>query len=446
MRKVQKEQIKQIVALLEQVPKAFAEKNHIENKENIIGMLQECQEAAIAIGTFLEKTEGEDNSVISRLEEYCEMLYQYSGNMSKENLGKIEVALAEVKSAIESISVKKIVCFLPYKASMWDSLESVWKAADEDPNCDAYVIPIPYYDRKSDGSFGEMHYEGDLYPDYVPITSYEKFDLEETRPEQIFIHNPYDDYNLVTSVHPMFYSKKLKDYTEQLIYIPYFILGEVDPEDDEAVEKMEHFCKTPAVINAHKVIVQSEQMKQVYVKVMTEWQGERTRSYWEKKILGLGSPKLDKVANTKKEDIEIPRDWYKFIQKSNGEWKKIIFYNTSIAAFLEHSEEMLEKIENVFEVFKENKEGVALLWRPHPLMFSTIESMRPELLERYQKIVNRYKEEKIGIYDDTPNLDRAIALADAYFGDPSSVVPLCQEAGMPVMIQNVEISYEERTN
>ena len=29
---------------------------------------------------------------------------------------------------------------------MWDSLESVWQAADADPDCDAYVVPIPYYD------------------------------------------------------------------------------------------------------------------------------------------------------------------------------------------------------------------------------------------------------------------------------------------------------------
>ena len=26
-------------------------------------------------------------------------------------------------------------------------LESVWQAADSDPYCDAYVIPIPYYDK-----------------------------------------------------------------------------------------------------------------------------------------------------------------------------------------------------------------------------------------------------------------------------------------------------------
>ena len=35
--------------------------------------------------------------------------------------------------------------FLPYKASMWTSLESIWKAANRDPNCDNYVVPIPYY-------------------------------------------------------------------------------------------------------------------------------------------------------------------------------------------------------------------------------------------------------------------------------------------------------------
>lgn len=46
-----------------------------------------------------------------------------------------------------------------------------------------------------------------------------------------------------------------------------------------------------------------------------------------------------------------------------------------------------------------------------------------------------------GIYDDTSDLDRAICLADAYFGDHSSVVQLCQKVGMPIMIQNVNVDY-----
>lgn len=54
---------------------------------------------------------------------------------------------------------RRSVVFLPYKASAWDSLESVWRAAEANSDCDAYVIPIPYYYKNSDGSFGEMRYE-----------------------------------------------------------------------------------------------------------------------------------------------------------------------------------------------------------------------------------------------------------------------------------------------
>lgn len=441
MREAQKKQIKQILVLLKQVSKVLAEKNHIGKKEIIIDMLQECQEAAIAIGRCLEKTEGENHSVISMLEEYCELLYQCSSDMTKENLKKLEIVLTDVESAIEDISVKKKVFFLPYNASMWDSLESVWKAANEDVNCEAHVIPIPYFDKDANGCFGEMHYEGDMYPDYVPIVHYEDVHLDEERPDKIFIHNPYDEYNLMTSVHPRFYSEKLKAYTEELIYVPYFVLDEVNPEDELAVENMAHFCQVNAILYADKVIIQSEQMKQVYVKVLTEWKGKHTQKIWEKKILGLGSPKFDKVLNHRKEDIEVPKEWLKIIRKQNGDWKKIILYNTSVTAFLQSGEQMLGKISNVFNIFQENQEDIALLWRPHPLMHTTIETMRPDLLEEYFALIERYKEEQIGIYDDTADLNRAIHLADAYYGDPSSVVQLCQKVGMPVMIQNVDVDY-----
>lgn len=104
--------------------------------------------------------------------------------------------------------------FLPYKASMWDSLESVWLAAREDKDWDCHVIPIPYYDRNQDNSFGSIHYEGNLYPEYVPVTSFNEYNLEARHPDVIFIHNPYDECNHVTSVHPAFYSSRIKNYTD----------------------------------------------------------------------------------------------------------------------------------------------------------------------------------------------------------------------------------------
>lgn len=251
------------------------------------------------------------------MEKYCEVIYEIYLNLAEEIDGEDSVRTDKAyriykllhqryiqiaNSITNDVKVRWEVVFLPYKASMWDSMESVWKSADEDPNCDAYVVPIPYYDRNSDGSFREQHYEGAQYPDYVPVVWYEDYDFEKRRPDMIFIHNPYDEYNIVTSVHPFFYSKNLKNFTDKLVYIPYFILKEVDLENKQELEEIEKFCIVPGVMHADQVIVQSENMRHAYINILTEFMSGQGcgRIYWEKKILGLGSPKVDKVLNTRK--------------------------------------------------------------------------------------------------------------------------------------------------
>lgn len=425
------------------------------NTERALEILGQCQESAILLGNLIESKGDGYAELVEILENYCENIYQMSIAVSDEEQirklsKKIQKQLTYLNNKIrlEIPEDKKEVVFFPYKASMWDSLESVWMAADADEGTDAYVVPIPYYDKNPDGTFREMHYEGDQYPDYVSVTNYEEYDFEERRPDIIFIHNPYDQFNYVTSVHPRFYSGNLKQYTEKLVYIPYFILGEIKPDDEEALKGMKHFCINEAVKNADKVIVQSEDMRQVYIEVLTRESGgsKEARAYWEGKIDGSGSPKVDKVLRTKKEDVEIPEEWLKVIKKSDGSWKKIVFYNTSVTALLEHDEQMLKKIESVFRIFRENKNEVALFWRPHPLMESTLISMRPKLWENYRKIREEYKEESWGIYDDSADMDRAIVLSDGYYGDWSSVVWLYQKIGKPVMIQDAGINSKSDDN
>ena len=288
-----------------------------------------------------------------------------------------------------------------------------------------------------------MHYEGNDYPDYVPVTDYRAYDFEKRHPDVLFIHNPYDDANYVTSVPPYFYSKNLKEYTDLLVYIPYFILGEISPDNDKAIEGMKHFCTTPGVLYANKVIVQSEDMRKIYIKVLTEELGEQSRSYWEEKILGLGSPKVDKVMATGRDQVEIPEEWRPVVEKPDGSRKKIVFYNTGVAALLNHDEELLVKMRDAFRIFKENRDEVALLWRPHPLIQATIESMRPQLWQAYEKIVEEYRAEGWGIYDDTPDMNRAVALADGYYGDGSSIMQLFRKVGKPVMMQDARYIYEK---
>lgn len=453
MRKAKKRQIEETIKQMEEAHKEI--KRCIEQGTAAQELLADCQNAAVVIGTLIEETEGEGHPAVTALEEYCELVYQIHENLAVDdiNANKIYKALQQklikAENSIKNdVKIKTEAVFLPYKASMWDSLESVWKAADADPDCDAYVIPIPYFDKNADGSFKEEHYEGDLYPDYVPITRYDEFDFEAHHPEAIYIHNGYDDCNIVTSVHPFFYSKNLKKFTDCLVYIPYFVLAEPNPENDATVESISHFCTIPGVFNADRVIVQSKAMKKVYVKALmnaTNDHSDAAEQYWDNKIEGTGSPKFDKVMNTKKEDLEIPDEWLKIIEKPDGRRKRIVFYNTSISALLKHNEDMLCKMESVFMIFKENRDDVALLWRPHPLIQATIKSMRPQLWEAYQELKNRYIEEGWGIYDDTASLDRAVILSDGYYGDGSSVVQLCRKMGIPIMIQNPTLSSREES-
>lgn len=422
------------------------------NPKGVAEALVQCQESAITLGTYIDTLDERFAPLVRTLEDYCENIYQMSESLSDENVcrkvsKKIQKQLTGLQNSIkyDMPDDKKEVVFLPYKASMWDSLESVWKAADEDPDCDAYVIPIPYFDKNPDGSFKEEHYEGDQYPDYVPVTRYDDYDLEARHPDVIYIHNPYDEHNHVTSVHPYFYSKNLRNYTDKLVYISYFILGETEPDNQSEIDDMKHFCFTPGTIYAHRVVVQSENMRQIYIneymKAAKEigLPGEHVdRKFLEKKFLGLGSPKVDKVLNTRKEDLDIPVEWLKVIEKPDGSWKKIVFYNTSVGPLLHHEKKMLQKMESVFDVFKENRDEVALLWRPHPLIQATIESMRPQLWEAYKEIRDRYIEEGWGIYDDTADVDRAVTLSDAYYGDASSVVQLYKKTGKLIMRQDVE--------
>lgn len=454
MRRIQKQQAEQGIALLEQAHKEIKRQIERRKTDEVKNLLEQCQQYAIALGEMIEKEAGEGTTMVRLLEDYCERvyeIYQEAGRMQPGDAKNVYKKLSWLQPRLKSIMqeklpVRKEVVFLPYKASMWDSLESIWMAACEDPSCDAYVIPIPYYDKNPDGSLGELHDESGLYPEYVPVTDYQSYSFAERQPDLIFIHNPYDEYNYLTSVHPFFYTRNLKQYTEKLVYVPYFVLEEPNPDDPNQVEGISHFCTTSGVLHADNVIVQSEKMRRIYVDVMTRFtEGHGlTRKDWEGKILGLGSPKLDKVWNAQQEASKIPEEWQERIQKPDGSRKKVILYNTGLTAFLQHSSVYLDKMRDVFCVFRERQEEAVLLWRPHPLLHGTVKTMRPAILEAYEKLLEEYQEERFGIYDDSAKLDRAIAVCDAYYGDPSSVVQLCKEAGRPVMLQNIELIFSEQ--
>lgn len=412
--------------------------------ESIVDILTQCQEMAILLGNCLETLGDIGEKSVPLLEDYCENIYQISQNLSdvyicRKIIKKITGQLTDLKNnIIYGMQEDKIeIVFLPYKASMWDSLESVWKAANEDPECDAYVVPIPYYEKNEQGELAIMHYEGDQFPKDVPIIHYMDYNLAERRPNVAFIHNPYDQYNYVTSIHPAYYVPELKKYVERVAYIPYFVSPEPNPDCIETQKQKNGFVVKPGVTDSDLVFVQSEDMKRLYVNILEKEIPNVNRKYWEAKIFGLGSPKLDRVHSTKRNDDLLSNGWHSLIYNSNRIRKKVIFYNTSLHDLL-NQDNMMEKITDTLAFFKE-REDCVLWWRPHPLYESTLASMRPEMLPVYRKIVENYMEEGWGIFDAGEDLNWAIAETDAYYGDGSSVVQLYEEAKKPVLYQNTRV-------
>lgn len=128
-----------------------------------------------------------------------------------------------------------------------------------------------------------MCYEGAQFPDDVPVTDYNSYDFSARQPDMIVYQNPYDEYNLTTSVHPFFYARNLRQFTERLIYIPWFKLDESASDSPQAHKNMKYYAAMPGVVLADRVYVQSEKIRQIYIDFLTGFTGE-SRAIWENKI------------------------------------------------------------------------------------------------------------------------------------------------------------------
>ncbi|MBQ2982158.1 MAG: hypothetical protein IJD58_08590 [Lachnospiraceae bacterium] len=403
-----------------------------------IELLSKCQDIAIKVGETIEKTVGADGRTIHLLEEFCELVYKVSQAAGQDDLNnrlsQINKKREQIIESIDNdIETRYEIVFLPYMASMWDSLESVWKAASEDNRCDVYVVALPYYEKDAEGNLKTYRYEGDKYPDYVPIVDYRNYDIEARHPDIIYFHNPYDEYNSSTSVPPKYYACELRNYTDMLVYIPYFVsIGDyVEP----------HLCALPGTMYSHKVIVESEPVRKIYIDNLHKFEIEKNckglMGNIEEKIVALGSPKYDMLVNKKDSEYLLPEKWRKCIYRQDGSKKRIMLYNISLSTLLKY-DNIMEKIKSTLRYAKNNEE-IVLWWRPHPLYENVLATSKPWLLEEYREIVRLYIEEGYGIYDDTEDLDRALIVTDMYYGDESSLVGMYKKLGKPIMIQNVDI-------
>ena len=355
--------------------------------------------------------------------EYLELLDKFKESVSKINLGDAAEISNRLKELISESVIYKVV-FMPYKASMWDSLESIWMAADKDERCDALVVPITYYEL--DGNCEPLNKinERYLFPEYVNTINDEEYDLENDLPDIIYIHNPYDEFNKVTHVESRYYSYNLKKYCSKLVYIPYY----------KWVDGVSSTSFKSAMYYADYIVQSSDDAVKRCIEASPEYAtslGLETivvRKAMEKKLINLGSPEVDKVLSLSKDNVPMPDDWKGKVIKSRVN----VVYNTTLDEICKFR--TFDKVKETLAFFKENSEKAFVIWRPHPLMKQNLTSMLPNLVNEYNEIMNEFVNGDYGVLDANPSMHYAMFWSDMYYGyKTSSMTELYKYTGKIIL-------------
>lgn len=244
------------------------------------------------------------------------------------------------------------IAFCPYLESMFDCMESVYHAAvKRGLNCE--IQYIPWYTKGC-------------------------FDGEKTHlPPQtwVVLHNPFDGYNRVTSVHPAFYSDNLVKNGKRIIYIPYHT-GRID-------DTVKHL---PVVQNAEYIFCADREEEKALL-----------RLYPGKRVFGYGSPKKDLIRG-----IE------------HGE--KAILCSSLMPVINDPA----GRIEKYREILNDD-----MIFRPHPLTEPGFLTMNPAGLPLWLDFIKTVN------IDTEKNLEISLKRCKMLYTDSPSIFELWQETGMP---------------
>ena len=372
-------------------------------------------------------------------------LYSIQRNYMREAVGRVyyqeyEFSEDDLKrpSVKSTDRIRKEMVFLPFSPNYWKYMEKEWAKYVGSEEWDVYVIPIPYYRKKEYGEHDTLCYDITGYPDYVTLTGFDAYDFDNRLPDRIVIQNPYDDYDSSISVHPRFYSGLLRQITRELVYIPYFMTDYRDDSDERSVIVADYYIRVPGVTRADRILLHSEELRRLYIEGLVRFAGEETRSVWENRITADETIAPDKECVGLYEE-EVPDDWWKYLVDGEGEGIKVLLFHANPGDIVLYGDKYFDKMAGNLEVFEQNRDKMSVLWYEDETVTDFLADHYPKLHEKYLKMKDKFTELDLGIYMESDDTYKSVAVADAYYGDRDAIMYQVQKLGKPVMIQNVEI-------
>ena len=275
------------------------------------------------------------------------------------------------------------IAFLPYKRSMWNSMESVYTECWSS-GITARVIPLPYQ-RIADGKVESIDCDRDKFM----VQALDVSALEKEHFDFVVIHYPYDDKNKVTRMCPQYHTAQLRKYGK-VVYIPY------------SCTNMRQLRIQPGIANIDYAFLGSEAEADAFV---SEW--AEIGVDFSGRVFGYGSPKMDAISG---------------LEHGN----KTIVIN-SLGPYLMAPFERLQLYQH--HISNEIGKRRSVIFRPHPLLRQTIKSMRPDTMAAYEKFISWCETRDHVEVDETEYLEDALEQADYLISDPSSVLEMWISTG-----------------
>ena len=433
---ISKECIAELSALLKDAEVMLQSRDIEAYAQNIA----DSQQLAADLGTLIEETKGESRDctvkVIEALQEYCDALFneyqEVADGKAKDAMTLSSSALEKVRETVqEHILERREVLFLPVGAGEWKGMKTLYRESLKETATDVFVVPLPLMKKDIIGKVTMTDEEIaeavgiEYYPEGVSYTDWMLYDIRVHCPDVIYIQNPYDERNPCLTVPPVFYASNLRRYTDKLIYIPISKTGEFGVDDVNDRYNMKHYVTAPGIVFADETWVQSGNIREQYVDVLTGFAGEDTKKLWQDRIRAVEGLYEDSA-----KDESMPVDC-----------RKKLLYCIGANELAEHGSIFADSLRDKLKTLSEHGTDIHVSVALYPAdrsQWRFVDGALSDVVFNYVDTAlddSGFNMIKILPYE----ADAYASEYDAYYGSPSPFVPAFVMQNKPVMLANYEV-------
>ncbi len=300
-----------------------------------------------------------------------------------------EKSYKELIEEISSVTRRKLhALFLTQEPACWPSLETVFAAAQSDPDYHATIVYTPFFHK----DYSEQVDYFDTYTEEmgVPLTRHDEYDLTKDSPDVVFVIKAYG--NIPTG----YEIKHLEKVVPRIVYIPYGM--EISKDLIKfAFQYYLHY-------KAWRHCAYGEILKP-YAEQYGYCNGEN--------IAVWGHPKADHYRNMEEKRESIPQELKDFIKG-----RKTILWTPHHLINLdgEGNGTWLIWGMKILQLAFENPD-IAFIMRPHPLMFGALVNNGIMTQDELDVMIERVKSSDNIMLDESASYHDAFNAADAIITD-----------------------------